>query len=170
MRFQRTHNQFYSDLDKRLLGVFLIFGKWPLKFWEVIWPKDSLVLGWSGQKTHWCWLSPGTKESFGQITPTPRSLLARSPPKTLKAIFRKSKKHQGVFCPFHCRDIKSILDSTRYAWSWYISVQSAMHFEDCFNAWFLCGYPIVFISFAWLCVTLPAIAYLVQSKNTFFTT
>ena len=24
---------------------FLIFGKWPLKFWGVIWPKDSLVLG-----------------------------------------------------------------------------------------------------------------------------
>ena len=75
--------QDYSDLDKRLLGVFLIFGKWPLKFWGVIWPKDSLVLGWSGQKTPWCWLSPGTKESFAQITPTPRSLLARSKiPKT----------------------------------------------------------------------------------------
>ena len=76
--------------------------EWPLKFWGVIWPKDSLVLGVSGQKTPWCqgWVS--TKESFVQITPTPRSLLARSPLKTLKAIFRKSKKHQGVFCPDHC--------------------------------------------------------------------
>ena len=72
-------------------------------FKGVVWTKDSLVLGWSGQKTPWCqgWIS--TKESFGQITPTPRSLLARSPLKTLKAIFRKSKKHQGVFCPDHCR-------------------------------------------------------------------
>ena len=70
----------------------------------MIWPKDSLVLGWSGQKTPWCqgWVS--TKESFVQITPTPRSLLARSPLKTLKAIFRKSKKHQEVFCPNHCRN------------------------------------------------------------------
>ena len=52
----------------------------------MIWPKDSLVLAWFGQKTPWCqgWIS--TKESFGQITPTPRSLLAKSPPKTLIAI------------------------------------------------------------------------------------
>ena len=27
------------------LVFFFIFGKWPLKFWGVIWPKDSLVLG-----------------------------------------------------------------------------------------------------------------------------
>ena len=86
-------------MDKRLLGVFLIFGKWPLKFWGVIWPKDSLVLGWSGQKTPWCWgdldkrllgASQGwisTKESFVQTTPTPRSLLSKPP------------QHQGVFCP-----------------------------------------------------------------------
>ena len=69
------------------------------------WPKDSLVLGWSGQKTPWCqgWVS--TKESFVQITSTPRSLLPRSPLKTLKAIFRKSKKHLGVFCPNHYRII-----------------------------------------------------------------
>ena len=78
--FSEVKQYLYSDLDKRLLGVFLIFGKWPLKFWGVIWPKDSLVLGWSGQKTPWCWLSPGTKESFAQITPTPRSLLPRSYP------------------------------------------------------------------------------------------
>ena len=90
---------FYSEMDKRLLGVFLIFGKWPLKFWGVIWPKDSLVLGWSGQKTPWCWgdldkrllgASQGwisTKESFVQTTPTQRSLLSRSP------------QHQGVFWP-----------------------------------------------------------------------
>ena len=46
----------------------------------LIWPKDSLMLGWSGLKTPWCqgWIS--TKESFGQITPTPRSLLAKSYP------------------------------------------------------------------------------------------
>ena len=34
-----------SGMDKRLLVFFLIFGKWPLKVWGVIWPKDSLVLG-----------------------------------------------------------------------------------------------------------------------------
>ena len=35
----------------------------------MIWPKDSLVLGWSRQKKPWCqgWIS--TKESFCQITP-----------------------------------------------------------------------------------------------------
>ena len=27
-----TYAYFYSNMDKRLLGVFLIFGKWPLKF------------------------------------------------------------------------------------------------------------------------------------------
>ena len=49
----------------------------------VIWPKDSLVLEWSGQKTPWCqgWVS--TKEYFGQITPTPRSLLPNQPPPKL---------------------------------------------------------------------------------------
>ena len=38
----------------------------------MIWQKDSLVLGWSGQKTPWCqgWVS--TKESFGQIPPNKR--------------------------------------------------------------------------------------------------
>ena len=93
----------YSDLDKRLLGVFLIFGKWPLKFWGVIWPKDSLVLGWSGQKTPWCWFSPGTKESFVQITPTPRSLLSKPPlwNRTPRSLLSKPPQHQGVFCPNH---------------------------------------------------------------------
>ena len=118
--------QDYSDLDKRLLGVFLIFGKWPLKFWGVIWPKDSLVLGWSGQKTPWCqgWVS--TKESFVQITPTPRSLLARSPLKTLRAIFRKSKKHQGVFCPVHCRFNR--------CWIWSIPLGYSSRWASC-HSW-----------------------------------
>ena len=42
--FERN-DHFYSGLDKCLLGVFYIFWKWPLKFWSVIRPKDSLVLG-----------------------------------------------------------------------------------------------------------------------------
>ena len=66
-------------MDKRLLGVFLIFGKWPLKFWGVIWPKNSLVLGDLAKDSlvlikPWhqgvIWPDhPNTKESFGQITP-----------------------------------------------------------------------------------------------------
>ena len=35
----------YSDMYKRLLCVYLIFGKRHLNFLGVIWPKDSLVLG-----------------------------------------------------------------------------------------------------------------------------
>ena len=60
--------------------------QWPLKFWGVIWQKDSLVLGWSGQKTPWCWLSPGTKESFAQITPLKENTFKH----TLKAILTLS--------------------------------------------------------------------------------
>ena len=52
--WSNTPPQIYSDMDKRLLGVFFIFWKWPLKVWWVIWPKDSLVLEWFGQKTPWC--------------------------------------------------------------------------------------------------------------------
>ena len=47
-------SELYSDLDKRLLGVFFIFGKWLFSLGgdlakrllgvEVIWLKDSLVL------------------------------------------------------------------------------------------------------------------------------
>ena len=148
---------FYSGLNKWLLGVFSIFElrpdsesmwksisvepirlgdkaifrpeklTWNLDFclfwfgqktpwcWGVC-TKDFLVLGWFWQKTPWC--QPGlnqhqgvfctnhanTKESFVQTTPAPRSLLSKPPPKTLKAISRKSKKHQGVICPNHCRD------------------------------------------------------------------
>ena len=74
-----------GDLAKRLLGV------------GMIWPKG--LLGANSA------VSPGTKESFGQITPTPRSLLAKSPPKTLQAISRSSSLHQGVVWPNQCRSL-----------------------------------------------------------------
>ena len=101
-----------SSMDKWLLGGFLIFGKWPLKFWGVIWPKDSLVLGlnqhqgvfwpghtpvvnvphfitglWFGQKTLWCWGDLAQSLLGAESALAPRSLLARS------------HQHQGVFWP-----------------------------------------------------------------------
>ena len=55
----------------------------------MIWPKDSLVLVWSGQKTPWC-LGVLARRHLGARTESaPRSLLARSP------------QHQGVFWPDH---------------------------------------------------------------------
>ena len=69
------------------------------KSWLEVW-----VLGIFGlAKRLLGWIS--TKESFGQITPTPRSLLAKSPPKTLQAISRSSSLHQGVIWPNHCRSL-----------------------------------------------------------------
>ena len=72
-------SEFYSNMDKRLLGVFLIFGKWPLKFWGVIWPKDSLV----------CWGDLAKRLLGARAESAPRSLLARPP------------QHHGVFWPNH---------------------------------------------------------------------
>ena len=81
------------------LVFFFYFGKWPLKFWGVIWPKNSLVLGDLAKDSlvlikPWhqgvfCPDHPNTKESLGQITPqnfkghfpktkkTPRSHLSK---------------------------------------------------------------------------------------------
>ena len=39
--------QFYSGSAKWLLGANVNSGQWPLKFWGVIWPKDSLMLRWT---------------------------------------------------------------------------------------------------------------------------
>ena len=98
-------------------------------FKGVVWTKDSLVLGWSGQKTPWCqgWIS--TKESFGQITPATRSLLAKSPLKTLKAISQSARLHQGVIWPNHCRGPSNLSNAeifpSQYSWmkfTWKIPV------------------------------------------------
>ena len=51
------------------LVFFFIFGKWPLKFWGVIWQKDSLVLIQPWHQGVFCLDHPNTKESFGQIIP-----------------------------------------------------------------------------------------------------
>ena len=80
----------WGGLDKRLLGV------------GVVWTKDSLVPGLNQHQGVFCPNHPSTKESFVQTTPlkentkesfvqttpTPRSLLSKPPPKTLKAISR----------------------------------------------------------------------------------
>ena len=71
---------FYSDLDKRLLGVFFDFRKMAFKVLRgdlakrllgvgVIWPKDSLVLIQLWQQGVFLPDKPNIKESFDQITP-----------------------------------------------------------------------------------------------------
>ena len=117
---------------------------WNLSFW--VWPKDSLVLGWSGQKTPWCQGYVSTKESFGQIPPTPRSLFPNQKYQKLKfqvsflglnialspnligsydADFHKDsesglnskiKKHQGVIWPNHCRFVQG---QARGIWTYH---------------------------------------------------
>ena len=83
----------WGDLAKRLLGDDLALAprsllarSYPCNKIRYLYyrgmncPKDSLVLWGFVKKTPWCW-----------FTPTPRSLLAKSPPKTLKAISRSSR-------------------------------------------------------------------------------
>ena len=73
---------YFWEMAFKVLGGSL--AKWLLGV-GVIWTKDSLVPGLSPDH-------PNTKESFGQITP-----------QNIRGHFPKIKKHQGVFCPDHCR-------------------------------------------------------------------
>ena len=68
----------YSDMDKRLLGVFFYFREMAFKVLGgdlaerllgvgMIWPKDSLVPGLSQHQGVFCPDHPNTKESFCQI-------------------------------------------------------------------------------------------------------
>ena len=68
---------------------------------------------WFGQKTPWCWCDLAKILLGARAKSAPRSLSARSlqpkesfgqiTPKNFKGHFPKIKKHQGVFCPDHCR-------------------------------------------------------------------
>ena len=98
----------WGDLDKRLLGADSalaprsLLSRSPqhqgvfLSDHAPISKVPNVITGlWFGQKTPWCqgWVS--TKESFGQITPTPRSLLAQ--PK-----IPKTQISSQLFGPKYC--------------------------------------------------------------------
>ena len=71
------------------------------------------MLEWFGQKTPWCWGDLAKRLLGARAESPPRSLLAKSlqhqrvfwpnHPQTFKGYFPRIKKHQGVFCPYHCR-------------------------------------------------------------------
>ena len=63
-----------------------------------------------------------------------------------------------------------ILDWTRYAENIAYLVQSAIHFQKpCWPAWVYCQVTLALSFPSLFCLALNGIAYLVQSKNTFFT-
>ena len=63
---KQGHFQFYSALVKWLLGANMNSGKWPLKFWGLIWPNDSFVPGLNQHQGVFWPDHPNTKEYFCQ--------------------------------------------------------------------------------------------------------
>ena len=97
---------FYSGLAKWLLGAKRELWEINLKFWGVIWPKDSLVLGWSVQKTFGLLAKPKNPkpETLSQLfgpkywfIPKPDLLnWYRFFTNIPKLVLTQNKKHQGV--------------------------------------------------------------------------